>query len=165
MKRKAFLLTGILYLYAIVVFAQIQSTEENATTPYEEIIKNHTPLTAEELPPQVTSSFDERFPQNDHPVWTREGDHYSVRFEREGRMIRSDYGPEGDWRGDYSRIEIGKLPENIQTYVENNIEVQRIKEIYEVDKLEGKQFEIYVIGESEIHSLIFDQAGNLKENR
>lgn len=164
MKKKILYIIGLFYLTMSVVHAQINTTDESATTPYQEIIKDQTPITSEELPPQVSGSFDERFPHTDHPVWYREGDNYSASFEREGKRLRSDFSTEGTWKGDYSSIEKNDLPKNVQIYLEEHLNDQNISQVYEVERETGRGYEIH-LSDEEKTILAFDQQGNLVENR
>jgi hypothetical protein len=123
------------------------------------------PVAKEQVPKEVLSAFNARFPNAENSVWELKKDRYKVEFKigKRGHDLWLDLkGSVKKHKEDFPK---GELPEAIRKKVESDFIGFRIDDADKIEEDGTILYQLDLKSASERRKLLFTAAGEIKENK
>mgnify|MGYP003625769534 CR=1 FL=1 len=96
------------------------------------------------VPEAVQLAFEQKYPGENDPDWhIDDNGNYESNFKIDGKKLRADFSPEGNWIETESSLDKNELPKAIQEKIKADFSAYEITELEEVDHhSKGKFYDI-----------------------
>ncbi len=152
-----------LFCISFNLSAQINEMGDLALDEDKESLLFDVPLREENLPPQVSSQFHDKYPAIEQATWTQNGENYAATFNHNGQAVRSEYNYDGAWIGDFTVIDLEKVPEAVKNQFSETLQGYDVQEAFEVKTEEGTLYQFLVSDGDQQESVRFDEEGKQVE--
>ena len=119
-----------------------------------------------ELPSEVKSSFDKKFPNATSIKWDKENDsEWEAEFKNEGISYSANFSSDGTWVETEHSAKQKDLPMEITSLLKSDFSEYKIEEIEKFEKPNSSGYDIEIEKGEEMFELVFDNSGKLLEKK
>ena len=119
-----------------------------------------------DLPTEVKSSFDKKFPTATAVKWDKENDtEWEAEFKNDGISYSANFSIDGTWVETEHKVSRKDLPTEITAILSKDFADYKIEEVEKFEKPNSSGYDIEIEKGEEMFELVFDNSGKLIEKK